>query len=242
MDEFVCNGVRWQHARRPGGASCPASEAASAELGNGSARRGTCGAPPRGRPGPPGGATGKSPTSGGSSRRRRRRLLSLCYGARGIPGRVTCRGRLRLEGVGLEQRHRVNRDGRDDRDDRVDDEALRRVGVVRGAALLGAAIFAVVRREARAPVELDAGPALGRVAAIVAAVGAAAGAVRGAVVRARDQEDTEALCGLKRRRGAFQRSKGRDGLATMVKTRTVAYIEGACAAPSKNAKTKNAKN
>ena len=99
---------------------------------------------------------------------------------------MTCRGRLRLEGVGLEQRHRVDRDGRDDRDDRVDDEALRRVGVVRGAALLGAARFTVVRREARPAVELDAGPALRRVAAIVAAVGAAAGAVRGAVVRARD--------------------------------------------------------
>ena len=69
--------------------------------------------------------------------------------ARGIPGRVTCRGRLRLEGVGLGQRHRVDRDGRDDRDDRVDDEALRRVGVVRGAAHFGAAVFAVVRREAR---------------------------------------------------------------------------------------------
>ena len=85
---------------------------------------------------PAGGATGKYTTSGESSRRRERRLLSLCYdgGARGIPGRVTCRGRLRLE-----QRHRVDRDGRDDRDDGVDDEALRRVGVVRGAALLGPA-------------------------------------------------------------------------------------------------------
>ena len=84
--------------------------------------------------------TGMSPTSSNRS------LLSLCYdgGARGIPGRVTCRGRLRLE-----QRHRVDRDGRDDRDDGVDDEALRRVGVVRGAAHFGAAVFAVVRREAR---------------------------------------------------------------------------------------------
>ena len=63
----------------------------------------------------------------------------------GIPGRVTCRGRLRLEGAGLEQRHRVDRDGRDDRDDGVDDETLRRVGVVRGAAFLGAAGFSVVR-------------------------------------------------------------------------------------------------
>ena len=99
----------------------------------------------------PGGATGKYTTSGGSSHRRARRLLSLCYdgGARGIPGRVTCRGRLRLGGVGLEQRHRVDRDGRDDRDDRVDDDALRRVGVVRGAAHLGTAVFTVVRREAR---------------------------------------------------------------------------------------------
>ena len=89
--------------------------------------------------------TGMSPTSSNRS------LLSLRYdgGARGIPGRVTCRGRLRLEGVGLEQRHRVNRDGRDDRDDGVDDEALRRVGVVRGAAHFGAAGLAVVRREAR---------------------------------------------------------------------------------------------
>ena len=138
-------------AARASSATGPASEAAS-ELGwlcLGSVRRGTCGAPPRGRPGPPGGATGKSPTSGGSSRRRRRRLLSLCYGARGIPGRVTCRGRLRLEGVGLEQRHRVDRDGRDDRDDGVDDEALSRVGVVRGAAHFGAASFAIIRREAR---------------------------------------------------------------------------------------------
>ena len=105
-------------------------------------------------------------------------LLSLCYdgGVRGIPGRVACRG-LRLEGVDLEQRHRVNRDGRDDSDDGVDDETLRRVGVVRGAAFLGAAGFSVVRREARPAVELDAGPALGRVAAVVAAVDAAAGAV-----------------------------------------------------------------
>ena len=99
-------------------------------------------------------------------------------GARGIPGRVlrvTCRGRLRLEGVGLEQRHRVNRDGRDDRDDGVDDETLRRIGVVRGAALLGAASFAVVRREARPAVELDAGTALRRVAAVVALVGLLSG-------------------------------------------------------------------
>ena len=81
-----------------------------------------------------------------------RSLLSLRYdgGARGIPGRVTCRGRLRLE-----QRHRVNGDGRDDRDDGVDDETLRRVGVVRGAAFLGAAGFSVVRREARPAVELE---------------------------------------------------------------------------------------
>ena len=102
-------------------------------------------------------ATGNFPTSRNSSRRRERRSLSLCYdgGARGIPGRVTCRGRLRLGGVGLEQRHRVDRDGRDDRDDGVDDETLRRIGVVRGAALLGAASFAVVRREARPAVELE---------------------------------------------------------------------------------------
>ena len=78
-------------------------------------------------------ATGKPPTTSDCSRRRERRLLSLCYdgGARGIPRRVACCGRLRLGGVGLEQRHCVNRDGRDDRDGGVDDEALRRVGVVR---------------------------------------------------------------------------------------------------------------
>ena len=127
-----CNGVRWrsQHARRPP----PAQQArpASGELGSGASRT-------RHVRGPSARPTGMSPTSSSRS------LLSLCYdgGARGIPGRVTCRGRLRLE-----QRHRVDRDGRDDRDDGVDDEALRCVGVVRGAAHLRAARFAVVRREA----------------------------------------------------------------------------------------------
>ena len=124
------NGVRWrsQHARRP-----PLARQVrppSAELG--CSERHVRGAAAR--------PTGISPTSSNIS------LLSLCYdgGARGIPGRVACRGRLRLE-----QRHRVDRDGRDDRDDGVDDEALRRVGVVRGAAHFGAAGLAVVRREAR---------------------------------------------------------------------------------------------
>ena len=157
-------------AARASSATGPASEAAS-ELGSASARAERHVRGPTARP------TGMSPTSSNMS------LLSLCYdgGARGIPGRVTCRGRLRLE-----QRHRVDRDGRDDRHDGVDDEPLRRVGVVRGAAFLGAAGFSVVRREARPAVELDAGAALRRVAAIVAAVGAAAGAVGRTMVRARD--------------------------------------------------------
>ena len=63
----------------------------------------TCGAPPRVRPGQPGGATGKSPTSRNSSRRRERRLLSLCYdgGTRGSRGRVLRASLASSSGLGL---------------------------------------------------------------------------------------------------------------------------------------------